>query len=64
MSHIKTKAKRRRKSKSVDLGDTGTRRRYEKAYAFFGKKLLPLANDATASERLTKDDFAIRINAR
>lgn len=49
---------------SADQLDADTRREYEKACAFFGQKLSPLAKEVVDSERLSKDDFAIRIDAR
>ena len=63
-SAIGTRETAKMRRQSGDLLDPKTRRRYEKARAFFGKKLRPLAKEVRDSERLTKEDFAIRINAR
>ena len=49
---------------SEDLLDADTRRRYEVACSFFEKQLISIARAVSDSECLTKDDFAIRINAR
>jgi hypothetical protein len=40
------------------------RKRYETAEDEWDKALRPLEDAITASERLTEDDFAIRINTR
>lgn len=45
------------------IKDAG-RDRYEKARRFFVDRLAPLAAQAKKAETLTKDDFAIRINAK
>lgn len=47
-----------------ELLDAETRREYEEARSFFAEKLSALAKEVADSERLSKDDFAIRINAK
>jgi hypothetical protein len=44
--------------------DDAGRRRYEEACRFFDEHLASLAKEAEDAEMLTKDDFAIRINAK
>ena len=49
---------------SEDLLDSESRKRYEEACYAFDEQIKPLARAVNDSERLTKDDYAIRINAR
>jgi DNA-binding transcriptional regulator YiaG len=44
--------------------DEETLKRYEEACRQLDKKLKGVAKEIRESERLTRDDFAIRINAR
>lgn len=47
-----------------DVMDADTRRRYDEASDLFDKPTNSLVEEAVKSERLTKDDFAIRINTK
>jgi hypothetical protein len=47
-----------------DVMDADTRRRYDEASVLFDQQTNSLVEEAAKSERLTKDDFAIRINTK
>jgi len=49
--------------KGADL-DAETRRRFEEALAKLDEDFKPWTDSIRESERLSEDDFAIRINAR
>ena len=50
--------------KTVMVFDAAARERYAKARRELKAKLRPLTEAVRDAERLSKDDFAIRINAR
>ncbi len=63
MSKPKIEEKQEAVYQAEDLLDAETRQQYVEACLFFERTVDPVAQEVVNSERLTKDDFAIRINA-
>jgi hypothetical protein len=64
---VKTAEKAKTDNQTVEFPpviDEKSQHRYEQARRFFAKHLSPLTREAKKAEILTKDDFAIQINAK